>query len=734
MNFQQRIKSFIISSSRLRLVILIVLAANVLTEICTTVQSYLWWGILSTDLLLIGALNATVISFVLAPLVIRFVKQISILEEDKKTRERIEQSEHLYRLMAENITDVVWIYNLEAQQLTYISPSIEKLRGFSVSEVLSQPMEAMLIPESYRTIQSLIAELVPIVVSSGEPQIRVIEIGMRHKNGSVVWVEVAATLMKNHETGKLEILGVTRDIGKRKEVEKALKENEYFLTKSQEVGDAGSYYFTVGIGMWICSKKLDEIFGIDESYKKNVEGWMNLIHPDHAQEMLQYLNQYVIAEHHRFDKEYRIVRINDKQERWVHGLGELEFDAHGNTIRMIGTIQDITKRKRIEEEKNKLQDMLLQSQKMEAIGRLAGGVAHDFNNMIGVILGYATLLEKGMNVADPSLKKIKSIIAAAERCANLTKQLLAFARKQIITPVPLSLNEELNSLKQMLGRLIGEDITLLVFPAQDLWTIKIDPMQIAQILTNLCSNARDAIANVGVISLSTANLVLESSIAIRKDEIPPGEYVMLAFSDTGHGMERSILELVFEPFFTTKPKGEGIGLGLSTVFGIVKQNQGFIDIYSESGQGTTVKIYFPRCYGELERKEEKSEDIPLTGSETVLIVEDEVDLLNFACSSLEMLNYHVLKAQTPSEAITHCELHGKKIDLLITDIVMPGMNGKELQERIKALRPDVKTLFMSGYTADIVAHRGILEEGMHFLQKPFTPLGLAKKVREVLNT
>ncbi len=384
-------------------------------------------------------------------------------------------------------------------------------------------------------------------------------------------------------------------------------------------------------------------------------------------------------------------------------------------------------------ERRDLQDQLLQAQKMDAIGLLAGGVAHDFNNMIGVILGYAIMLEQNFLPTDPSYKKIKAIISAAERSANLTKQLLAFARKQIITPVPLNLNEELSTLQKMLERLIGEDITLNISLTPDLWNIKIDPVQLAQILTNLATNARDAIESTGYVRIEAINLCIEKTIEKYPDKIPAGEYVQLIFSDTGKGMNKETLSHIFEPFFTTKPKGEGAGLGLSTVFGIVQQNIGFINVYSEPNQGTTFKINFPRYYGATETPGEQMQEIPLNGTETVLVVEDEAELLTFALSVLEMHGYNVIGAKSPSKALAMCEKCGKKIDLLVTDVVMPEMNGKELKEQIEIKHPALKILFMSGYTADIVAHRGLLEEGVNFLQKPFTPLLLAKKVREVLN-
>jgi signal transduction histidine kinase len=384
-------------------------------------------------------------------------------------------------------------------------------------------------------------------------------------------------------------------------------------------------------------------------------------------------------------------------------------------------------------EKKKLQSQLFQSQKMEAIGRLAGGVAHDFNNMLNVILGYATILKRDIAPKTPSERKINAIINAAEQSASLTKQLLAFARKQVIHPVVINPNEELNHLHKMLDRLIGEDVKLVVRQEEKVWNIKIDPTQLTQIVTNLVTNARDAINNVGVISIEVHNLVVKEPTAAEQGEIPVGEYVLLSVSDSGSGIEKEILPQIFEPFFTTKPKDKGTGLGLSTVFGIVKQNNGFITVSSEPDKGTTFHLYFPHDIGEKSAATKKEEELALEGTETIMIVEDEQELLKMCVSVLQEKGYNVLSAGAPLAAKKLYDRFEGSIDLLISDVVMPGMNGKELKEWIEEKQPSIKTLFISGYTSDIVAERGILEEGVNFLQKPFTPHALIRLVRVILN-
>jgi two-component system, cell cycle sensor histidine kinase and response regulator CckA len=407
----------------------------------------------------------------------------------------------------------------------------------------------------------------------------------------------------------------------------------------------------------------------------------------------------------------------------------------GNPTGMIGIILDITDRKHAEQERKKLESQLVQAQKMESVGRLAGGVAHDFNNMLGIILGHTEMGLDTMHPSQPLYSSLREIQQAAKRSAELTKGLLAFARKQTIAPKVLDLNETVESMLKMLRRLIGEDIDLLWRPGQNLWPVKMDSIQIDQILANLCSNSRDAIINVGRITIETGNVVLREDDCVEPSPwLVPGEYVLLTVSDDGIGINKKDLQNIFEPFFTTKEVGKGTGLGLPIVYGIVKQNRGFINAYSEIGQGTTFRIYLPRHLEEPEAETDQVKADTITGgNETVLLVEDEPLLLKMCKMMLEKLGYRVLPAVLPSEATRLAEKHSNEIDLLITDIVMPEMNGGDLAAQIKDLHPQLKCLFISGYTANVIAHHGILKKGLHFLQKPFSLEVLAEKVREVLD-
>ena len=402
--------------------------------------------------------------------------------------------------------------------------------------------------------------------------------------------------------------------------------------------------------------------------------------------------------------------------------------------RALDEIAERTARKVAEHEKNTLQEQLNQAQKMESVGRLAGGVAHDFNNMLTVILGHAQLGLMHLEPDHPVCSNLTEISKTAERSADLTRQLLAFARKQTIAPKVLDLNETVSGMLKMLQRMIGEDIKLNWHPAPNLWPVKLDPSQIDQILANLCVNARDSIADVGKILIEMGNIVIDEEYCTQNSGFMAGEYVRLAVSDNGCGMDKATQVQIFEPFFTTKGPGEGTGLGLATVYGIVKQNNGFINVYSEPGLGTTFTMYLPRYSGEAEQiRTEGTVKPPRRGMETILLVEDEPAILKITATILKKQGYTILAASTPVEAIRLAREHVDKIHLLMTDVVMPEMNGKDLANTLQSLCPQLKCLFMSGYTSDVIAHHGVLNEGVYFIQKPYSVSELATKVRAVLD-
>ena len=396
-------------------------------------------------------------------------------------------------------------------------------------------------------------------------------------------------------------------------------------------------------------------------------------------------------------------------------------------------VNDITERKRAEEALRHSEDQLRQALKMEAVGKLAGGVAHDFNNLLTAINGHSEMCLRRLTPGDALYRHVDGIKRAGDRAAALTRQLLAFSRKQILQPEVIDLNNVVVELNKMLRRLIGEDIDLLMRLEAD-GKIKADPSQLEQVLLNLCVNARDAMPRGGKLTIETSDVVLSEEFADRHLSVPPGDYVMLAVSDTGCGMDALTRERIFEPFFTTKEVGKGTGLGLSTVYGIVKQSGGSVWVYSEVGRGTTFKVYFPLVAGKTENsKGETSAPELLVGVETVLLVEDEEMVREMATEILQECGYAVLQAKDGHEALRLVRQHKAEIHLMLTDVVMPRMSGRELAEQLMPLRPNIKVLYMSGYTDDAIVHHGVLDEGTAFIGKPFTMEALARKVRETLD-
>jgi two-component system, cell cycle sensor histidine kinase and response regulator CckA len=401
-------------------------------------------------------------------------------------------------------------------------------------------------------------------------------------------------------------------------------------------------------------------------------------------------------------------------------------DAAGTIINYVASQRDVTHMVQLE-------GQLRQAQKMEAVGRLAGGVAHDFNNLLTGIMGYAELCLDEIGPDHPVRQWLEEIKVEVARSAEITRQLLAFARKQTVAPKVVNLNDAVAGMLNLMRRLVGEHLQLAWLPGPGLWPVRIDPSQVDQILANLCVNARDAIDGAGQIHLATENATVDAEFCAGRADALPGDYALLSVTDSGRGMDKETLAQIFEPFFTTKGLGKGTGLGLATVYGIVKQNNGFIHVYSELGKGTAFRIYLPRVAAEAGPDAARpAREAPRGAGETVLVVEDEKSLRELCARLLDHLGYDVLAAETPGEALETARKHEGGIQLLLTDVVMPGMDGKQLARRITALKSGIRVLYMSGYTADVIAQRGVLEQNTDFLQKPFTRLELATKVHEVL--
>lgn len=409
-------------------------------------------------------------------------------------------------------------------------------------------------------------------------------------------------------------------------------------------------------------------------------------------------------------------------------------NEEGEIVNFVAVKRDISERLRMEEEREKLEERVRSAQRLEAVGRLAGGVAHDFNNLLNVILGYGDLALQQLHPQDPLRANLQQMIAAGQRAAALTRQLLAFSRRQALEPKVLNLNDLIRNLEKLLGRLIGEDIALELALAQDLGRVLADPGQVEQVIMNLVVNARDAMPDGGKLLIETANVELDEAYAARHPEVEPGQYVMLAVTDTGCGMTEAIMDRIFDPFFTTKDRDKGTGLGLSTVHGIVKQSGGSIWVYSEVGRGTTFKVYLPRTEMQPQRAAAQQAEVrPSEGGEHILVVEDEGSLRELMGDMLSRLGYRVTLAANGGEALLLVE-EGLRPDLVITDVVMPHINGKQLVDRLRRTQPDLKVLYTSGYTANAIVHHGVLDPAMPFIQKPFGMQELSAQVQRALQT
>jgi PAS domain S-box-containing protein len=478
---------------------------------------------------------------------------------------------------------------------------------------------------------------------------------------------------------------------------------------------AGRYLMANNEVTRVFGKPLETIIGSDDTHFFPIEEANHLMSRDRE---IMGMSGPVTEEEH--------VTTIDGRRTYLATKGPIR-DGQGKVIGIFGISRDIT-------EQTKLEDQLRQSQKMETVGRLAGGIAHDFNNLLTVINGYSELLLRKVDDTSQFDKEVEEIKQAGERAAALTSQLLAFSRRQVLQPKVLDLNDVVSGMEKMLRRLIGEDVEFRTVAGRDLWSVKADPGQIEQVLMNLAVNARDAMPGGGKLAIETSNVFLDKEYSRVHPPVQPGHYVLLAISDTGAGIDEKTKSQVFEPFFTTKERGKGTGLGLSTVYGIVKQSGGFIWVYSEPGKGSTFKIYLPRTEDRRDVPDKGDPPVEdLGGETTVLVVEDEESILKLAIGILGQYGYTVLSAGDGEEALRIAAAHEGEISLLLADVVMPRMGGRELYERLSQLRPGIKVLYVSGYTDDAIVHQGVLEPGVAFLQKPYSPLSLARKVKKVLN-
>ncbi|MBU1568373.1 MAG: PocR ligand-binding domain-containing protein [Proteobacteria bacterium] len=684
------------------------------------------------------------------------VQQARFITDLNKAREQLQDSEIRLRFALEGANDGLWDANLLTGAI-YFSERGYEILGYTpgtMTESMTVDWRTLVHPDDFPgTWTHIVSHFKKRI-----PMVR-IEVRLREQYGRWKWILARGKVVEWDANGRAKRLtGTLTDIDNRKKIEEAqmflleydrsssredfFKALVMFLTELLRIDSAcvclleadglsaqtvavfqdGRFldnltYFlqgtpcgtTVGETIYCCPERVRHLFPNDE------------------------LLQEIVAESYVGTT---LWNSQGKKIGLITVIGRQVLDSPDLAESILKLVANRTasefERRVAEHERAILQTQLIQAQKMESVGRLAGGVAHDFNNMLGVILGHVELAEEQINPADPLLQDLHEIKNAAIRSADLTRQLLAFARKQTISPKVLDLNNTVESSLNMLRRLIGEDINLAWLPGNGLWPVKIDPTQIDQILANLTVNARDAIAGVGRITIETDNLVLDDDYCADHMGFLPGSYVLMMVSDDGCGMDKETREHAFEPFFTTKEIGKGTGLGLATIYGIVKQNSGFINVYSEPGKGTTFRILLPKYVGKARLEQDKPAEAMQQGQETILLVEDEPSILQLGKRMLEGMGYQVLAAATPGEALQMAEQHSGTIHLLLTDVIMPEMNGRDLAKRLLSLYPQMARMFMSGYTADVIAHHGVLDVGVQFIQKPFSKAELSAKVREAL--
>jgi PAS domain S-box-containing protein len=650
------------------------------------------------------------------------------ITERKRAEEALGNSEERFRIAAESSSDLIWDWDISNGRLEWFG-NIDELLGYNPGEFprTIDFWEKIIHPDEHDRVMIALDKHLKI----HKPYME--EYRVQRKDGTFCYWTDRGTAFWDEKGNPFKMIGACADITERKRDEEALrKSEERYRTILENIEDG---YFEVDLpgNFTFFNDSLCRMLGYSRDEMIGM-GNQQYTDQENRKKLFQAFNEVYRTGEPIKGFDWEVITKNGTKL-----FGEVSVslikDSKGQPIGFRGIARDITDRKRAEKEMAELQEQLRQSQKMEAIGRLGGGIAHDFNNLLTIIKGYSQLSLLDLKESDPLWGNIQEIQKATQRAADLTRQLLAFSRRQILDLKVLDLNALLKDLDKMLRRIIGEDIELVTLLARDLGRVKIDPGQIEQVILNLAVNSRDAMPSGGKLTIETANVVLDEEYAHAHVAVIPGHYVRLSISDTGVGMPRELKEKVFEPFFTTKEKGKGTGLGLSMVYGIIKQIGGNIWVYSEPGHGTTFKIYLPRVEEQLDTFHalDEADSFP-RGDETVLLVEDDPSVRDLALRLLRQQGYTVLEAANGVEALHVAQEHGgEKIHLLLTDVVMPQMGGKELADQLKIFRPDVKVLYTSGYTDDAIVHHGVLEPGTHFLQKPFSLKTLSHKVREILN-
>jgi two-component system, cell cycle sensor histidine kinase and response regulator CckA len=642
------------------------------------------------------------------------------MSERKQAEQALRESEARFKQVAENADE--WIWELDADGLyTYSSPVVERILGYTPEELVGHVHFYDLFPPGLREEIKKAAD----ARAERREGFRRITNPVLRKDGRVVILETTGVPILDPDGRLAGYRGTDTDVTERKKAENALRESEARnRALLRAIPDLMFIYNREGVFL-DCHAPDPRLLAMPPD--RFIGRAMQDILPEEvADPTLQCLRR--AGETKQTQRLEYTLAIGGAIRHFEARISPLDEE------RFLSIVRDITEHKLAETEREKLREQLTQAHKMESVGRLAGGVAHDFNNMLGAILGHAELAMENTPPDHPHHEHLSEIRKAGQRSADLTRQLLAFARKQTVMPRRIHLNETVEGMLKMIRRLIGEHIDLVWQPGPDPGPVKIDPSQLDQILANLCVNARDALDGSGTIEIETGPATLDDTFCAAHAGILPGPYVRLAVRDSGAGMDAATLAHIFEPFFTTKGVGEGTGLGLATVYGAVRQNNGCITVRSRPGHGTTFEVFLPR---QPDRPDpappEEPPPSPAPDRKTILLVEDELAILTITAGLLTRLGHAVLSAASPEQALRIAQSHPGDIHLLMTDVVMPGMNGHELARNLLLTRPRLKRLYMSGYTADVIAHHGVLDAGVHFIQKPFTKRDLSARLHEVFS-
>jgi two-component system cell cycle sensor histidine kinase/response regulator CckA len=634
-----------------------------------------------------------------------------------RIRRQLVDREELFHLISENAADMIAVVDMEGRRI-FNSVSYQKVLGYSPAELQASSGFEQIHPDDRERVKHAAAEARRTGVG------KTLEYRLRHKNGSWLVLESTSSVIQNADGQPEKLVIVNRDVTERKKADESLRRLETGFRSVVEDAPYGIYRANTAGRFLQVNPALKKMLGYETTEE--------LLDKDLPGEIFRYPEEY----QRLTELLIRTEEIKDLEMEWkrkdstpitVRCSGRRVNEENGGLAYFEAFAEDVT-------EKRILERQLRMAQKMEAIGRLSGGIAHDFNNLLGVIIGYSRVLKRELGASNPLAEHALEIEKAGQRAASLTKQLLAFSRQQVLSPAILNLNTLASDMEKMLPQLLGEDIEVSLVLDPKLGNVKADQSQLEQVIMNLAVNARDAMPDGGKLKIETSNAELDQAYVRNHPGSKIGSFVLLAVTDTGTGMDAATLTHIFEPFFTTKELGKGTGLGLATVYGIVKQSNGYIGLESAIGKGTSFQIYLPRYAGQAVADELKT-DSPdnLRGSETILLVEDSEPLRKLAKSFLDSRGFQVLSAESGEDALEVAKRFGGPFDLLLTDVVMPGMNGRILAENLLLRQPGIKVLYMSGYTDSFIAGHGVLDPGIHLLHKPFIEEVLIRKVREVLD-